>query len=200
MAYAELNRRANQLAHHLIRLGAGPEIRIGVAMERSLDIIVTLLAILKSGAAYVPLDVDYPADRLSFMMKDSALSLLITQSKVLAKLEFNSAVPVLVMDTIELEAEPASNPAIAVHEHNLAYVIYTSGSTGLPKGVAVTHGPLAMHCQATAHIYGMTPRSCELLFMSFSFDGAHERWLTALDRRRRARGARSGIMDRRADL
>jgi amino acid adenylation domain-containing protein len=128
----------------------------------------------------VPLDVDYPADRLSFMMKDSALSLLITQSKVLAKLEFNSAVPVLVRDTLELEAEPTSNPAIAVHEHNLAYVIYTSGSTGLPKGVAVTHGPLAMHCQATAHIYGMPPCSCELLFMSFSFDGAHERWLTAL--------------------
>ncbi|SDY75283.1 amino acid adenylation domain-containing protein [Nitrosomonas sp. Nm33] len=180
MTYAELSRRANQLAHHLIRLGAKPEIRVGVAMERSLDVIVTLLAILKSGAAYVPLDVDYPSDRLSFMMKDSALSLLITQSRVRAKLQFNTTVPVLVMDAIELEAEPASNPEMPVHEHNLAYVIYTSGSTGLPKGVAVTHGPLAMHCQATARIYEMTPRSCELLFMSFSFDGAHERWLTAL--------------------
>ncbi|SFI44374.1 amino acid adenylation domain-containing protein [Nitrosomonas sp. Nm34] len=182
MTYAELNRRANQLAHRLIQLGAKPEIRFGVVMERSLDVIVTLLAILKSGAAYVPLDIDYPSDRLAFMMKDSALSLLITQSKTLAKLQFNATVPVpiLVLDTIELEAEQMCNPEIPVHEHNLAYVIYTSGSTGLPKGVAVTHGPLAMHCQATARIYEMTPRSCELLFMSFSFDGAHERWLTAL--------------------
>ncbi|MBP9100681.1 MAG: amino acid adenylation domain-containing protein [Nitrosomonas sp.] len=179
ISYAELNVRANKLAHRLISLGAGAETRIGVAMERSLDIIVTLLAILKSGAAYVPLDVDYPADRLAFMIKDSALSLLITQSRVLAKLEFD-AVPKLVVDTIALEAESASNPQISVHEHNLAYVIYTSGSTGLPKGVAVTHGPLAMHCQATARIYDMHPGSCELLFMSFSFDGAHERWLTAL--------------------
>ncbi|SDW36840.1 non-ribosomal peptide synthase/polyketide synthase [Nitrosomonas communis] len=180
MTYAELNRRANQLAHRLIQLGAKPEIRFGVAMERSLDVIVTLLAILKSGAAYVPLDIDYPSDRLAFMMKDSALSVLITQSKVLTKFQFNTTVPVLVMDAIELEAEQVCNPEMPVHEHNLAYVIYTSGSTGLPKGVAVTHGPLAMHCQATARIYEMTPRSCELLFMSFSFDGAHERWLTAL--------------------
>jgi len=180
ISYAELNVCANKLAHRLISLGAGREIRIGVAMERSLDIIVTLLAILKSGAAYVPLDVDYPADRLAFMIKDSALSLLITQSKVLAKHEFDAAVPKLVLDAIKLEAESARNPQISVHEHNLAYVIYTSGSTGLPKGVAVTHGPLAMHCQATARIYEMHPNSCELLFMSFSFDGAHERWLTAL--------------------
>ncbi|MDP1787400.1 amino acid adenylation domain-containing protein [Nitrosomonas sp.] len=180
ISYAELNVRANKLAHRLIALGAGTEIRIGVAMERSLDIIVTLLAILKSGAAYVPLDVDYPDDRLAFMIKDSALSLLITQSRVLAKREFDTAVPKLVVDAIEIEAESARNPQISVHEHNLAYVIYTSGSTGLPKGVAVTHGPLAMHCQATSRIYDMHPGSCELLFMSFSFDGAHERWLTAL--------------------
>ena len=172
--------RANQLAHRLIQLGAGAEIRIGVAMERSLDVIVTLLAILKSAAAYVPLDIDYPADRLVLMIKDSRLSLLITQSKVLAKPGFEWAVPKLIVDAIALDAEPTFNPEIPVHEHNLAYIIYTSGSTGLPKGVAVTHGPLAMHCQATARIYEMTPNSCELLFMSFSFDGAHERWLTAL--------------------
>ncbi|MBA3755716.1 MAG: AMP-binding protein, partial [Nitrosomonas sp.] len=180
ICYAELNVRANQLAHRLIQLGAGAEIRIGVAMERSLDVIVTLLAILKSGAAYVPLDIDYPADRLAFMIKDSALSLLITQSKVLAKPGFELAVSKLIVDAIPLEAEPTFNPEVPVHEHNLAYIIYTSGSTGLPKGVAVTHGPLAMNCQATARIYEMTPNSCELLFMSFSFDGAHERWLTAL--------------------
>ena len=180
ISYAELNARANRLAHRLIRMGAGAEVRIGVAMERSLDVIVTLLAILKAGSAYVPLDIDYPADRLAFMIKDSAVSLLITQTKVLTKLELNLTVPKLVMDATEFAAEPAFNPEIPVHEYHLAYVIYTSGSTGLPKGVAVTHGPLAMHCQATAQIYDMHPSSCELLFMSFSFDGAHERWLTAL--------------------
>ncbi|WP_218147796.1 amino acid adenylation domain-containing protein [Nitrosomonas sp. Nm166] len=180
ICYAELNARANKLAHRLIQQGAGPEIRIGVAMERSLDIIVTLLAILKSGAAYVPLDIDYPADRLAFMITDSALSLLITQSKVLPKLKFDITVPTFLVDTAKFETESVLNPEISVHEHNLAYIIYTSGSTGLPKGVAVTHGPLAMHCRATARIYEMSPSSCELLFMSFSFDGAHERWLTAL--------------------
>ncbi|SOD20611.1 non-ribosomal peptide synthetase [Nitrosomonas ureae] len=180
ISYAELNTRANKLAHRLMQLGIKPEMRVGVAMERSLDIIVTLLAILKSGAAYVPLDLDYPTDRLAFMIKDSALSLLITQNKVLSKFEFDTVVPKLAMDAIELKTESGRNPTIPVHEHNLAYVIYTSGSTGLPKGVAVTHGPLAMHCQATARIYDMHPGSCELLFMSFSFDGAHERWLTAL--------------------
>ncbi|GJL71077.1 MAG: hypothetical protein NMNS01_02760 [Nitrosomonas sp.] len=180
ISYAELNRRANKLAHRLILLGARTETRIGVVMERSLDFIVSLLAILKSGAAYVPLDVGYPTDRLAFMIKDSALLLIITQSKILAKLEFETAVPKLAVDTIELGTAFTDNPEITVHEHNMAYVIYTSGSTGLPKGVAVTHGPLAMHCQATARIYEMHPNSCELLFMSFSFDGAHERWLTAL--------------------
>ncbi|MCC7091190.1 MAG: amino acid adenylation domain-containing protein, partial [Nitrosomonas sp.] len=180
ISYAELNTRANQLAHRLIALGAAPEMRIGVAMERSLDVIVTLLAILKSGAAYVPLDMDYPDDRLMFMINDSAVALLLTQQQVLAKHAFDDAVTKLMLDTIDLSAEPVTNPAVAMHEHHLAYVIYTSGSTGLPKGVGVAHGPLAMHCQATARIYGMKPSSCELLFMSFSFDGAHERWLTAL--------------------
>jgi amino acid adenylation domain-containing protein/non-ribosomal peptide synthase protein (TIGR01720 family) len=180
MSYAELNLRANGLAYKLMQLGAAPEIRIGVAMERSLDVIVTFLAILKTGAAYVPLDIDYPTERLQFMIKDSGLSLLITQQAVLARHAFDSDVPQLVLDGIGREFEQAANPAIAVHQQQLAYVIYTSGSTGLPKGVGVTHGPLSMHCQATARIYEMHLGSCELLFMSFSFDGAHERWLTAL--------------------
>ncbi|WP_256327820.1 non-ribosomal peptide synthetase [Nitrosospira sp. Nl5] len=180
LCYSELNLRANRLAHHLISLGARTEIRIGVAMERSLDVIVALLAVLKAGAAYVPLDPEYPVERLSFMMEDSALSILITQSKVLPKLGAIKAARTVVLDTVDLGDGPDSNPQVSINEHNLAYVIYTSGSTGIPKGVAVTHGPLAMHCRATAEIYGMSPRSCELLFMSFSFDGAHERWLTAL--------------------
>ncbi|HVW65756.1 MAG TPA: amino acid adenylation domain-containing protein, partial [Nitrosospira sp.] len=180
LSYAELNKRANRLAHQLIDIGIRPETRVGVAMERSLEVIVALLAILKAGGAYVPLDIEYPADRLSFMMEDSALSLLITQDKVLPKLVIPTCMRTLMLDSIDLNAGLHADPAVWLSEHNLAYVIYTSGSTGLPKGVAVTHGPLAMHCRATAEIYGMGPHSCELLFMSFSFDGAHERWLTAL--------------------
>ncbi|MGH8762084.1 MAG: amino acid adenylation domain-containing protein, partial [Nitrosospira sp.] len=180
LSYAELNVRANRLAHYLISMNVGPEVRVGVAMERSLDVIVVLLAVLKAGGAYVPLDPEYPADRLSFMMEDSALSLLITQNKLLPKLPGTAQGRTLVLDAVDLAAKPDSNPERPINEHNLAYVIYTSGSTGLPKGVAVTHGPLAMHCRATAEIYGMGLHSCELLFMSFSFDGAHERWLTAL--------------------
>ncbi|GKS69671.1 non-ribosomal peptide synthase domain TIGR01720/amino acid adenylation domain-containing protein [Nitrosomonas sp. PY1] len=180
MSYAELNLRANGLAHELMQLGAVPETCIGVAMERSLDVIVVFLAILKTGAAYVPLDIDYPTERLQFMIKDSRLSLLITQRAILTRHVFDSDVPQLVLEDIDRNFEHTENPVIAVHQQQLAYVIYTSGSTGLPKGVGVTHGPLSMHCQATAKIYEMHPGSCELLFMSFSFDGAHERWLTAL--------------------
>ncbi|PTR16848.1 amino acid adenylation domain-containing protein, partial [Nitrosospira sp. Nsp2] len=181
LSYAELNLRANRLAHYLISMGVGLEARVGIAMERSLDLIVALLAVLKAGAAYVPLDPEYPADRLSFMAEDSVLALVITQRKLLPKLAgITRAARTLVLDSVDLSVEPGSNPDVPLHEHSLAYIIYTSGSTGLPKGVAVTHGPLAMHCRATADIYGMNTQSCELLFMSFSFDGAHERWLTAL--------------------
>ncbi|SEN51846.1 amino acid adenylation domain-containing protein, partial [Nitrosospira multiformis] len=180
LSYGELNERANRLAHHLASMGVGPEVKVGVAMERSLEVIVTLLGVLKTGGAYVPLDPEYPVERLSFMVKDSGMSLLLTEEKLLAKLGSGFGVQALLLDSLDLTAEPCSDPDILLHEHNLAYIIYTSGSTGLPKGVAVAHGPLSMHCRATAEIYGMTPHSCELLFMSFSFDGAHERWLTAL--------------------
>ncbi|MGC4060226.1 MAG: amino acid adenylation domain-containing protein [Aquabacterium sp.] len=180
VSYAELNARANRLAHRLRREGIGHETLVGVSMARSLDVIVVLLAILKTGGAYVPLDPDYPADRLAYMAKDSGLALLITQSSLQDKLKGVSDKPLLLVDQMNPSAEPDTDLGVPMSEHHLAYVIYTSGSTGRPKGVAVSHGPLSMHCRATAGIYGMTPRSRELLFMSFSFDGAHERWLTAL--------------------
>ncbi|CAH0352358.1 non-ribosomal peptide synthetase [Aquabacterium sp. CECT 9606] len=180
MSYAELNARANHLAHQLRQQGVTWEHRVGVALDRSFDMIVALLAVLKAGAAYVPMDPDYPVDRLAFMVQDSGLSLLITQTSVLPKLKLPAHVRVLTLDTLSLAGHPETNPDVPVGLRSLAYVIYTSGSTGLPKGVAVEHGPLAMHCRATGEIYGMGPQSCELLFMSFSFDGAHERWLTAL--------------------
>ncbi|WP_431509836.1 non-ribosomal peptide synthase/polyketide synthase [Variovorax sp. DAIF25] len=179
MSYAQLNARANRLAHHLVGLGVGPDRLVAVALERSLDTIVALLAVLKAGGAYVPLDPAYPADRLAFMLQDSGATLLITQNSVQPRLP-QTAVPQLLLEGLAIEALNAADPATTVDVDNLAYVIYTSGSTGMPKGVAVTHGPLAMHCLATAQIYGLASHSCELHFMSFSFDGAHERWLTPL--------------------
>jgi len=176
--YADLNARANRLAHALIDRGVHGNAVVAVSLQRSLETIVALLAVLKAGAAYLPLDPDYPQDRLHFMCKDSGARLMLTQRAVLPRLP--SMDDTLVLDETDLCCWPDHDPGTEVHVDQLAYVIYTSGSTGQPKGVAVSHGPLSMHCQATAEIYGMVARSCELHFMSFSFDGAHERWLTAL--------------------
>ncbi|WP_377155074.1 amino acid adenylation domain-containing protein [Roseateles sp. UC29_93] len=180
LSYAQLNARANRLARRLVRLGVQRDARVGVALERSLDSIVGLLAVLKAGAAYVPLDPAYPADRLAFMLRDSGASLLLTQRALRSRLPVIDGLAVVTMEEEGDADGDGANLDLPDHPDHLAYVIYTSGSTGLPKGVAVTHGPLAMHCLATAEIYGMSADSCELHFMSFSFDGAHERWLTPL--------------------
>ncbi|MFY3699389.1 amino acid adenylation domain-containing protein, partial [Achromobacter xylosoxidans] len=180
MSYGELDRRANQLARHLAQAGVGPEQRVGVAMPRSLDTLVVFLAVLKAGGAYVPMDLEHPAERLAYVMQDSGVRLIVTGVEPPAHLPAVTGVSRLGYSAEAFAAQPATPPAVSLSPENMAYVIYTSGSTGKPKGVAVTHGPLAMHCRATARIYGLTPDSRELLFMSFSFDGAHERWLTAL--------------------
>jgi amino acid adenylation domain-containing protein/non-ribosomal peptide synthase protein (TIGR01720 family) len=178
--YAGLNARANRLAHYLMAGGVGRGSIVGVAMERCLDIIVTQLAVLKAGAAYLPLDPAYPADRLDFMVRDSGMRHLVVHRALRPRLLVDASVTVLVSEDLDLADCNACNPDLPMHERDGVYVIYTSGSTGTPKGVLVEHGPLAMHCGAVAEIYGMGPDSCELHFMSFSFDGAHERWLTAL--------------------
>ncbi|SET73699.1 HxxPF-repeated domain-containing protein, partial [Nitrosospira multiformis] len=135
LSYGELNRRANRLAHRLIRLGVGPEVKVGIAVERSIDMVVGLLAILKAGGAYVPLDPEYPQERLAYMAEDSAIGLLLTQSRIRSRIPHSGQHPVLELDRLDLEEESDSNPQAALHRHNLAYVIYTSGSTGKPKGV-----------------------------------------------------------------
>ncbi|WP_071323165.1 non-ribosomal peptide synthetase [Janthinobacterium sp. 1_2014MBL_MicDiv] len=182
ISHAQLERRAHALARRLRAHGVGAEMRVGVALERSIDMIVALLAVLKAGAAYVPLDPDYPAGRLAYMMDDSGICLLIAQQQVLDRVAAPAGVPLLLMPTADAQDADAAGAASwpAPHRHNLAYLIYTSGSTGKPKGVAVTHGPLDMHCAVTADLYEMGPHSRELHFLSFAFDGAHERWLTTL--------------------
>ena len=179
-SYRDIDRRANQLAHALIARGVGPETRVGVALPRSEGVIVALLAVLKAGAAYVPLDTSYPRERLAYLIEDSGLALLLTDSRVSAQLPLEGAAQVLELDSLDLRQQPLDAPDVQVDPQNLAYVIYTSGSTGNPKGVSVAHGPLAMHCQAIGERYEMRDSDCEFHFMSFAFDGAHERWLTSL--------------------
>ena len=178
LTYAELDAQANQLAHHLIALGACPERCVGIALERSVETIVAFLAVMKTGAGYVALDVDYPQDRLQWIVEDSAMSLLLTHSALAPR--FGVSAPVIELDRVELSAQPSSCPTPTVSADNLAYLIYTSGSTGKPKGVAVSHGQIGMHCRAIAQRYEMDAATRELLFMSFAFDGAQERWLSTL--------------------
>ncbi|HEX2081288.1 MAG TPA: amino acid adenylation domain-containing protein, partial [Longimicrobium sp.] len=141
LTYAELDARANRLARHLRRLGAGPEARVGICLERSAETVVAMLAVLKAGAAYLPLDPAYPADRLAYMLEDSRAPVLVTQESLRALLP-SHGVRVVAIDTDAeaIAAESADAPADAADPRNAAYVIYTSGSTGRPKGVQVTHG------------------------------------------------------------
>jgi len=171
----ELDRQANRLANRLVALGAGPEQRVGVCLPRSPDLVAAFLAVLKSGAAFVPLDPAHPAERRQAIREAAGLSLLIADSPL-------DGVTTLHPDdgAGAPDHAPDHAPAVTIHPRSLAYVIHTSGSTGAPKGVAVEHGPLAMHCVATGAVYGMGADSRELHFLSFTFDGAHERWMTAL--------------------
>jgi len=182
LSYAELNGQANRLAHRLIALGAGPEVRVGVALERSVELVVSLLAILKSGAAYVPLDPDYPAERVAYMVADSGIGLLVTHSELAGRVPTAEGVRVVEVDRLDLAGEPEGNPDVRVLGENLAYVIYTSGSTGRPKGVEVAHGPLSAHLQAIGDLYGFGPEDRVLQFASFSFDAAMEQWLLPMMR------------------
>jgi amino acid adenylation domain-containing protein len=141
LTYAELNARANRLAHHLAGLGAGPEARVGICVHRSAEMVVAMLAVLKSGAAYLPLDPSYPADRLAYMLTDSGAPLLVTQGSLRGLLPTDGVRIVSVdEDAAAIASHSADAPRTPVGAANAAYVIYTSGSTGQPKGVQVTHG------------------------------------------------------------
>jgi amino acid adenylation domain-containing protein len=141
LTYAELNARANQLAHHLRGHGVGPEVRVGICLERSLEMVVSLLAVLKAGGGYVPLDPGLPAERLAYMLDDSAVPLVLVQAALGDAVPAREGVKVLAVDALaeRLAAEPAENPAVSAGPDSLAYVIYTSGSTGRPKGVMNQH-------------------------------------------------------------
>ena len=140
ITYNQLNNRANQLAHYLRSIGVNPEDKIGICVERSIEMIVGLLAILKAGGAYVPLDPDYPEERIDYMLKDSGISILIAKSEFVEKISaINTKVISLDKQEQVIASQAQENPVNQTNSHHLAYIIYTSGSTGKPKGVAVTH-------------------------------------------------------------
>lgn len=172
MTYRELNRRANQLAHHLRALGVGPEMLVGLCVERSLEMVIGLLGILKAGGAYVPLDPAYPKERLAFMLEDSQAVVLLTCEQLLPLLPEHQPHTVCLDSAWPTIAQELTvNPVTPSTSDNLAYVIYTSGSTGKPKGVSVSHQNL-VHSTVARTIYYKEPVNRFLLLSSFAFDSS----------------------------
>ncbi|MBL1311370.1 MAG: amino acid adenylation domain-containing protein, partial [Pseudomonas sp.] len=170
LSYAQLNRRANRLAHRLIAAGVGPDVLVGLALERSIEMVVGLLAVLKAGGAYVPLDPEYPRERLAYMLEDSGVKLLLTQAHLLQQLPIPQGLDHLVLGESWFEGYSDSNPGIVLDGENLAYVIYTSGSTGQPKGAGNRHSALTNRLQWMQEAYGLGASDTVLQKTPFSFD------------------------------
>jgi amino acid adenylation domain-containing protein len=171
LTYDKLNTRANQLAHHLRKRGVGPEVLVGICVERSIEMIVGLLGILKAGGAYVPLDPAYPKERLAFILQDTAVPVLLTQQRLLEALPECGAKVICLDSNWEIIAqEKTDNLVSEATAENLAYVIYTSGSTGKPKGVLVSHGNVMRLMKATEPWYNFDQEDVWTLFHSYAFD------------------------------
>jgi amino acid adenylation domain-containing protein len=184
LTYAQLNRRANQLAHFLQKMGVGPETLVGVFMDRSLEMVISLYGILKAGGAYVPLDPEYPAERVAFMLEDTQVPVLLTQNQLLEQLSSIQNLAATRMETTAqiselicldsewstLAQESPDNPVSGAKAENLAYVIYTSGSTGRPKGVMNEHRGICNRLQWMQDEYKLTETDRVLQKTPFSFD------------------------------
>lgn len=173
LTYRQLNIRANQLAHHLQKLGVVPDVIVGICVERSLEMILTLLGILKAGGAYLPLDPSLPQERLKFMLKDAQVSVLLTQEKLLKHFEdFSNPIICIDKDWATITQHSQENPTSCVTLDNLAYVIYTSGSTGKPKGVLLQHRGLSNLAASQIEVFNLQPSNHILQFASLSFDAS----------------------------
>jgi amino acid adenylation domain-containing protein len=174
LSYRELNERANQLAHYLSAQQVGPESVVGICLDRSIEMIVALLAVLKAGAAYLPLDPTYPRSRLNFMLEDAGVKVLISRGLLLNNLELECDALLLDQEEEEITKQEKSDLTIDTRSQNLAYVIYTSGSTGSPKGVLVQHDSLCNFTHAAIENYRLGSTDRVLQFASFSFDTSIE--------------------------
>lgn len=171
LTYQQLNLQANQLAHYLISLGVGPEVRVGVLLERSVEMLISVLAVLKAGAAYVPLDEGYPQDRLRYMIEDAGVAVLVTQDALFAnRVAPGARILDLATEWEQISQGPESEPPVTVSDEMLAYVIYTSGSTGQPKGVQVSHGALINFLHSMQRDLNFQPSDSLLAVTSLSFD------------------------------
>ena len=195
VSYGELERRGNQLAHHLRGLGIGPESVVGICMHAGIDRIVALLGVLKAGGAYLPLDPSYPQERLDFMVDDAHVALYLTREKLADNL-LTTHVPIFCLDSGRevVAAKPQEAPTVPLVAKNAAYVIYTSGSTGRPKGVVVHHGGLANLALAQTALFDVRPLDRVLQFAALSFDASVSEVAVTL-----AAGA-TLVMARRDDL
>jgi amino acid adenylation domain-containing protein len=171
LTYGELDQRSNQLAHHLRALGVGPEVVVGLCLERSLDMVVGLLGILKAGGAYLPLDPEYPQERLAYMLTDARAPVVVTQAPLTARLTAHPA-PLVRLDTQweDIARQPESMPASETCPNNLAYLIYTSGSTGKPKGVMIHHGAVVNFLRSMATTPGIDAIDVLAAVTPLSFD------------------------------
>src|SRR6185503_5117015 len=173
LSYKELDERANRLAHHLISLGVRAEMVVGISVERSLEMVVGLVAILKAGGAYLALDASYPLERLAYMVEDSGCRVVITEQRSAEKYEALGA-KVVRIDEPDVWEERKEKAKVEVSSENLAYVMYTSGSSGEPKGVCVTHRSVVNYAQAAIAQYEISSRDRILQFASISFDASAE--------------------------
>ncbi|MFF1950963.1 non-ribosomal peptide synthase/polyketide synthase, partial [Kitasatospora herbaricolor] len=169
LTYGELNARANRLAHALIARGVGPEELVALALPRSAELVVAVLAVLKAGAAYVPVDPQYPAARIAYLLQDTRPSLLVTTGRT-GELPGADQLDRLLLDTADLDGQPDTDPEVAVGPGRAAYVIHTSGSTGNPKGVVVPHRNVVRLFDTTRELFGFSADDVWTLFHSYAFD------------------------------
>ncbi|KAA1171807.1 non-ribosomal peptide synthetase, partial [Photorhabdus heterorhabditis] len=180
-SYAELNARANRLAHQLMALGVMPDQRVAICAARSPAMVVALLAVLKAGGAYVPLDTTYPAERLTYILNDTAPSVVLVDETGRAALGESALVGLTVLDPNIQPDQPASNPQVpGLTPQHLAYVIYTSGSTGQPKGVMVEHQAVYQRYLGFNALYDVTAQDRVLQFAAFAFDVSVEEFFSSL--------------------
>ncbi len=170
LTYGELDRRSNQLAHSLRSLGVGPDVLVGLGMERSPEMVIGLLGVLKAGGAYLPLDPSYPKERLAYMLEDSGARVLLTREDELEGLRSAALRVRLLPDAMAIDLQPETPTAAAARPESLAYVIYTSGSTGRPKGVQIPHGAFASFLAAMEREPGLTERDALVAVTTLSFD------------------------------